>query len=152
MDKKECSLINSVVKNCDRASDGNLKIEAREKIIKSLKKYLENTGRANISEISAMLGLSRQTTKNLIDEILIEWHQEIEDQTLVQSKWVESILRDIDQDTRIFGKEEIAMINLKSSMLSKLNALQKLALKNESFKIYIVKRDETKELGSPNPL
>jgi len=69
MAKKECSLINSAIKDCDRTSDGNLKMEAKEKIIKSLKKYLENTGRANISEISDMIGLSRQTTKNLLNEI-----------------------------------------------------------------------------------
>ncbi|GMX58521.1 MAG: hypothetical protein MCSN_1750 [Candidatus Microsyncoccus archaeolyticus] len=153
MTNKYISLINSAAKISDRTSDGNLIPEARERILKSVKEYLENTGRANISEMSHMLGLSRQTTKNIVDEILDEWKEGIQSQTLIQSKWIESTLKEMDQSSRLFSKEKIAMINLKSSLLTKLNALQKLALKEESYgvNIYLVKRNELKELPDAKP-
>jgi hypothetical protein len=143
MEEKSISPLSSINKELDKLGDGNIKPEARERILITLREYLENTGRANISEISKMLNLSRQTTKNLINEILAEWHEEIEDQALVQSKWIESTLRDIDQNTKPFGNKKIKMINLKSSLLSKLNALQKLAIKEESYgvNIYLVKKE-----------
>lgn len=153
MNKKDTSLINSLIKNCDRTDDGNIKPEARERVLVSLKKYLEHTGRANISEIAEMLGLSRQTTKNLIDEILTDWIPKIQDQSLLQSKWMESVLKDLDQNPETFNKDKIAVVNLKSSLLSKLNALQKLALKQDSYgiKLYMIKQVTPKELPSPKP-
>ncbi len=153
MNKKDISLINSLVKNCDRTSDGNLKPEARGRILKSVKEYLENAGRANISEIAGMLRLSRQTTRSLIDEILLEWRPEIQDQSLLQSKWIESVLKDMDQNPKTFNKDKIAIINLKSSLLNKLNALQRLSLKQDSYgiKLYMIKQTTPKELPYPKP-
>jgi hypothetical protein len=152
MTKKHISLTISPIKNCDRTNDGNLKPEAKEKTERFLKEYLENTGRANISEISEILGLSRQTTKNLINEILAEWHEEIEDQTIVQAKWIESTLREIDCDPDAFNKERIAVVNLKSSLLNKLNALQKFALKEDkNVSIFIIKNNQTKKLSDDKP-
>ncbi len=148
--RKIISLSNSVVKDCERTGDGNLKPEARERIINVLKEYLSNAGHANICEISLDLGLSRQTVKNLIGEILIDWHQEIQEESLVQSKWMESVLKDIDQNPMSFSKEKIAVVNLKSSLLGKLNALQKLALKKENSyqMIYVIKKNEIKQCES----
>ncbi|MEN6511778.1 MAG: hypothetical protein ABFD00_08100 [Chloroherpetonaceae bacterium] len=142
--KKPISLSNSVVNISERTGDGNIKPEARERIINVLKNYLSNAGHANICEISLNLGLSRQTVKNLIDEILIDWHQEIQEESIVQSKWMESVLKDIDQNPTSFSKEKIAIVNLKSSLLGKLNALQKLALKKENSyqMICLVKKNE----------
>jgi len=141
--RKLITLSNSVVKNGERTGDGNIKPEARERIINVLKEYLSNAGHANISEISLNLGLSRQTVKNLIDEILIDWHQEIQEGSLVQSKWIESVLKEIDLNPCSFSKQEIAVVNLKASLLSKLNALQKLALKKESFyQMIVIKKEE----------
>lgn len=152
MTKKQNSLSISPVKNSDRASDGNLKPVAREDIIKSLKEYLENTGRANISEISQMIGLSRETTKNLINEILAVWYEEIQDQTLVHSKWIESVLRNVDQNPDTLSKEKIAVVKLKSSLLSKFNALQKFALKEDkNISIFIVKNSQRNESSADRP-
>jgi len=153
MTKNKLSLIKSVVKNDDRTIDGNLKPEARERILKSVKEYLEHTGRANISEMSQMLGLSRQTTKSLVDEVLVEWSQDIQDQTLVQTKWIESTLKDIDQHPETFCKEKIAVVNLKSSLFSKLNALQKLAIKEDSYRLIIcqINKNAPKELPDAKP-
>lgn len=152
MTKKQNSLSISPIKNSDRSGDGNIKPETRESIKISLKEYLESTGRANISEISEVMGLSRQTTKNLINEILAEWHEEMEDQTLVQSKWIESTLREIDCDPDSFNKDKIAVVNLKSSLLNKLNALQRLALKEDkNISIFIVKNSQSKELPDGRP-
>lgn len=148
--KKLISLSNSIVKNDERTGDGNIKLEARERIVNILKEYLSNAGHANISEIALNLGLSRQTVKNLIDEILIDWHQEIQEESIVQSKWMESILKDIDQNPASFSKEKIMVVNLKASLLGKLNALQKLALKKESSyqMIYMIKKSEIKQCES----
>mgnify|MGYP000898247461 CR=1 FL=1 len=148
--KKIISLNNSIVKVCERTGDGNIKPEARERIVNVLKEYLINAGHANISEISLNLGLSRQTVKNIIDEILIDWHQEIQEESLMQSKWMESVLKDIDQNPASFSKEKIAVVNLKASLLGKLNALQKLALKKESSyqMIYMIKKSEVKQCES----
>jgi hypothetical protein len=153
MNKKRISLNNSLVKKDDRTSDGNLLPETRERILKSIKEHLEYAGRANISEIARMVGLSRQTTKNLINEILAEWHQDIQDQTLVQARWVEFILKDIDENPETFDKDKIAVVNLKSSLLNKLNALQKLALKENSttVSLYLIKKEAPKELPDSKP-
>jgi|WetSurMetagenome_2_1015567.scaffolds.fasta_scaffold91642_2 hypothetical protein len=152
MTKKHISLLNSVDKNCDKLSDGNIKPEVRERILITLREYLEDTGRANISEISKMLKLSRHTTKNLISEILAEWHEEIQDQTLIHSKWIESVLRDIDQNPDTLSKEKITVVKLKSFLLSKFNALQKFALKEDkNISIFIVKNDQSKKLPDDKP-
>jgi len=153
MTKNKISLIKSVVKIDDRTIDGNLKSEARERILKSVKEYLEHTGRANISEMSQMLGLSRQTTKNLVDEIMAEWSQDIQDQTVVQTKWIESTLKDIDQHPETFDKDKIAVVNLKSSLFSKLNALQKLAIKEDPYRLIIcqINKNTPKELPDAKP-
>lgn len=152
MTKKQISPSISPVKKYNRASDGNLKPEARECIIKSLKEYLENTGRASISEISQMIGLSRETTKNLINEILAEWHEEIQDQTLIHSKWIESTLKEVDCDPGSFSAKRIAVIKLKSSLLNKLNALQRFALKEDkNISIFIVKNSQRNESSTDRP-
>ena len=86
MNKNKLSLSNSIIKKADRTNDGNLTEEARQRALKFFRKYLEHTGRVNISEISRIIGLSRQTTKNLIDEILAEWRQDMQDQAPFQAK------------------------------------------------------------------
>jgi len=132
------SLIKSVIKYSDRTPDGNIKPEARERVLQIMKDYLENTGRLNISELSSWLGLSRATVKKLTDEILDEWQGEGQNQITVQEKWLQSILKDIDNNPDTFDKDKIAIIRLKSMLLDKTSALQKLLLKRNLSNINMV--------------
>lgn len=155
MSRKHISLSNSLVKNSDKTSDGNLRPEARQRILTSIKEHLQCAGRANISEMARMLDLSRPTVKSLVDEVLLDWGQDIQDQNqiLFQAKWMESVIRDIDQNPDAFDKEKIAVVNLKASLFSKLNVLQKLALKKDlhQFNLYLIKQASPKELPNEKP-
>ena len=153
MSKKHISHNSSLIKTDDRANDGNLLPEARERILESIKEHLEYAGRANISEIARLVGLSRQTTKNLINQVVAEWQDDIQDQSLIQAKWVESILDDLDENPETFDEKKIFMIQLKSNLLGKMSALQKLALKDYSpaINLYLIKKGPPKELPKSKP-
>ncbi len=148
MEKDKISLIKSVIKSCDRTPDGNIKPEARERVLQTMKEYLQHAGRLNISELSAWLGLSRQTVKNLTNEILDWWREEGQNQFLVQSKWLESVLRDMDNNPGTFDKDKIAITKLKAMLFDKTNALQKLLLKESlsNISLVFVKTDKPREL------
>ena len=140
----------SIIKNKDRTGDGNLLPEVRKKTIKELKRYLQQMGYVNISEISSMINLSRQTTKKLINEITEDWRVDNENQIIVQKKWYEHILNDINQNPETFGKEERANINLQSKIMDKINSLQKLSQKESTSKhriinVYLTKQDAQKK-------
>ncbi len=156
MTKKDLSLTISSVKDCDRTGDGNIKAEAKQRILKSIAYHLKNNGRANISEMAVALGLTRQTTKNFVGEILEEWHQEQKEsqncQILIQSKWLENIIDDISQNPETYDKGKIAVVNLKSALFGKLNALQKLDQKIGATEInfYVTKNSNIKELPIQN--
>ncbi len=142
----------SVIKNKDRASDGNLLPEVREKTIKELRKYLQRIGYINISEISSMINLSRQTTKKLVNEILDDWRKDEEDQIIVQKKWYESIIQDIENDPEIFNEDYINIIKLKSAILGKINSLQKLSqkemvLNHKIINLYLTRQETQKKLS-----
>lgn len=118
----------SLVKTEERTPDGNLLPETRERVYRSIQKYLCQAGYLNVTEISARLGLSRQTTKKFVDEILSKWRAEQENQTIIQLKWNQEIIKDIDKNPETFSKEKIARIKLKSSLLSRVNTLMKTLL------------------------
>lgn len=128
----------SVIKIEDRTGDGNLLPEVREKTIKELRKYLQRIGYVNISEISSMINLSRQTTKKLVDEILDDWQEGEENQIIVQKKWYESTIKDIDNNPEMFSKKYTDLIKLKSMMLGKINSLQKVSQKETASKHRII--------------
>ena len=153
MNKKHISHSNSLIKKDDRTNDGNLRPEARERILESIKDYLKYAGRANISEIARFIGLSRQTTKKLVDEVLAEWQEDVQDQSLVQAKWVETVLDDLDENPGTFSKKKIFMIQLKAGLLGKMSALQKLALKEYSptINLYLIKKQLPDEIPKPKP-
>lgn len=140
----------SVIENEDRTGDGNLLPEVRKKIIKELQIYLQNAGYINISEIAGMTNLSRQTIKKLVNEIMEVWRVDNENQIIVQKKWYEHILNDINQNPETFGKEERANINLQSKIMDKINSLQKLSQKESTSKhriinVYLTKQDAQKK-------
>jgi len=148
MNKKSISLTNSVVKNEDRANDGNLLPITRERVLKSIKKHIQCTGRLNISEIASLIKLSRSTVKKMTDEILMEWKNETQSQILAQVKWTESTLKDIDENPETFGKEKIQVVRLKSMLLGKINILQKLLTKDDSamVNLYLINQGDKKKL------
>jgi len=119
----------SLIKPEERTPDGNLLPDVRERVITSIQTYLRKCGYLNISEIAQKLGLSRQTTKKLTDEILAIWRMEIENQIIVQLKRHREIVRDIDEDPDSFSKEKITLIKLKSTHLNKINTLLKTLIK-----------------------
>ncbi len=115
----------SLVKTEERTSDGNLLPETQERVYHSIQKYLRQAGYLNVTEISTQLGLSRQTTKKFVDEILSKWRADQENQIIIQLKWNQEIIKDIDKNPETFSKEKIALIKLKSSLLSRVNTLMK---------------------------
>jgi len=127
MAKPESSVI-KIEKN-DRTGDGNLQPEARDKARKAVAEYVRETGRVNISELSKELGLSRPTVRILADEVLADWRGEIEDQAVVIHKWCERVAKEIDARPEDFGKDEIARVRLKLSMLDKMRAMRKVLRK-----------------------
>lgn len=144
----------SVIKNEDRTADGNLLPEVRERTINELKKYLQRIGYINISEISSMINLSRQTTKKLVDEILDDWREDEENQIIVQKKWYESVIRDIENKPEMFNEDYINIIKLKSAVLGKINSLQKLsqkemALNHKIINLYLTRQENQKKLSGP---
>jgi len=148
MNKSKNSLTKSIVKIEDRTGDGNLLPKARERVLKSIKEYLQHTGRLNVSEIASSLNLSRQTVKRLTGEILIEWQNETQSQILTQAKWIESTLKDIDENPEAFGKEKIQIVRLKSMLLGKVNVLQKLLTKEASatVNLYLINQGNKRKL------
>ncbi|MFH1171915.1 MAG: hypothetical protein V1778_05280 [bacterium] len=118
----------SLIKPEERTLDGNLLPEVRERIIQEIKTHLQQTGYLNVSEISSKLGLSRQTTRRLIDEIVRVWNDESRNQFMAQIQWYQATLRDIEAHPRSYSKEKINLIKLKSSLLSKVNSLRKVLI------------------------
>lgn len=153
MNKKHISHSNSLIKKDDRTNDGNLRPEARERTLALIKDHLRYAGRVNISKIAELVGLSRQTTKKLVNEVLAEWQEDMQDQSLVQAKWFETVLDDLDESPETFDKEKAFIVQLKAGLLSKMSALQKLALKEDSslLNLYLVKKGSAKELPKPKP-
>lgn len=140
----------SVIKNGDRTGDGNLLPEVREKIIKELQIYLQGVGYINISEIAAMINLYRQTTKKLVNKITETWKEDNENQIIVQEKWHEHILNEINKNPEMFNEEKRAIINLQSKIMGKINSLQKLlqkesASKHRTINLYLTKQDAQKK-------
>ena len=119
----------SLIKSEERTPDGNLLPETRERVCITIQNYLRQSGYLNVSEISAGIGLSRQTTKKLVDEIISKWRSELENQTIIQIKWHQEVIKDIDENPNTFSKEKIALVKLKSSFLSKVNSLVKVLIK-----------------------
>lgn len=119
----------SLIKSEERTSDGNLLPETRERVCISIQNYLRQAGYLNVSEISAGIGLSRQTTKKLIDEIISKWRSELENQIIIQIKWHQGVLKDMNENPESFSNEKIALMKLKSSFLNKVNSLIKVLIK-----------------------
>src|SRR3989339_975520 len=149
----------SVINSEDRTSDGNLLPHARERAFGFIQKHIRRTGQLNISNIASKLCVSRQTAKKLIYEVMEEWRDEIEDQTLAQMKWHEFIAEEIDKHPEKFGKDEIKIIKLKSTFLGKINSLQRLLEKNYSppkkiINVFLTKNEkqqiEKPEIESPD--
>ena len=153
MNKKHISHSNSLIKKNDRTNDGNLLPEVRERTLESIKEHLEYAGRANISYIARMFGLSRQTTKNLVNQVVVEWQDDIQDQSIFRAKWMESILDDLDENPETFDEKKVFMTQLKADLLSKMSALQKLALNDYSpaINLYLIKKQLPNELPKPKP-
>lgn len=118
----------SIVKTEDRTEDGNLRPEARERAVNVIRQYLRQTGYLNITEMSSMLGLSRQTTKKLVNEIIDAWREKTKNHVAVQIKWYQSIAKKIDENPETIGKKEMGLIKLKSNMLGRINTLMKLMI------------------------
>lgn len=119
----------SLIKAEERTADGNLLPDVRVQVVKSIQTYLRQVGYLNISEISQQLGLSRQTTKTLTDEILSRWRMEMDNQIIVQIKWHLEMIRDMSENPESFSKEKITLIKLKSTLLSKVNTYLKVLIK-----------------------
>ena len=124
-EKPQLSLITSE----ERTADGNLLPDVRERVVKSVQAYLRQVGYLNISEISQQLGLSRQTTKRLTDEILTKWRMEMENQFLVQIQWYLAMIKDMDENPGTFTQDKRALARLKSAFLTKTNVLLKIFIK-----------------------
>ena len=115
----------SLIKPDGRTPDGNLLPEVRDRVLREVRGYLKQTGYLNVSEIAMKLGLSRLTTKKLIDEILRAWNDEIRNEFITQIQWYQTVLKDIQEHPETYSKERIQLIKLQSSLLSKVNALRK---------------------------
>jgi uncharacterized protein YacL (UPF0231 family) len=119
----------SIVKPEDRTGDGNLLPEARERALNSVRSYLKRTGYLNVSDLAAKLHLSRQTTMRMAKEVIEEWREDEVDQTMIQIKWYESVLKKINRDPETFSTKEIEIVRLKSMILGKINELRRMSLK-----------------------
>ncbi|MFH1235634.1 MAG: hypothetical protein V1685_01705 [Parcubacteria group bacterium] len=118
----------SLIKPEERTPDGNLLPEARARIIHNLKTYLQQTGVLNVSELSLQLGLARQTTRRLVDEVARAWQDELRYQFMAQTKWYQEVFRDTQEHPDAFSKDKIALVKLQSSLLSKVNSLMKVLI------------------------
>ena len=118
----------SLVTSAERTPDGNLLPGARSRVLQELKTFLQHTGYLNVSEISSALGLSRQTTRRLVEEIARAWQDELRFQFMAQTKWYQEVFRDIQEHPETFSKEKIALIQLQSSLLSKVKSLMKVLI------------------------
>ncbi len=124
-EKPQLSLITSQ----ERTADGNLLPDVRERVVKSVQTYLRQVGYLNISEISQQLGISRQTTKILTDEILTKWRMEMENQVIVQIQWHLEMIKDMDEKPGSFSQDKRALVRLKSAFLTKTNLLLRVLIK-----------------------
>ncbi|MGB7957223.1 MAG: hypothetical protein WCF77_00045 [Minisyncoccia bacterium] len=117
----------SVVKiaEYDRAGDGNLTPDAREKAKSAVVEFIREAGRVNVSELARYLGISRPTTRVIVDEVLAELRAEMEDQTVVIHQWCEDIVKNIDTHPEQFDRNTIARVRLKISFLDKMRTLRK---------------------------
>lgn len=107
-----------------RAGDGNLMPETRKRLIKQIADHIRRRGNVNISEIACTFGISRPTTRTLVQSLLREWNGETFIQTFAQIKWIEAMLDDIDTREGPLDKNEIATARLKLALLGRLHALQ----------------------------
>ena len=73
--------------------------------------------------------MSRQTTKKLTGQVVEEWRENEIDQSVILIKWLEWVAKDIDCNPESFDKEKITLINLKLTILGKINSLRKMSLK-----------------------
>jgi hypothetical protein len=69
--------------------------------------------------------------RNLADEVLAEWRNEIEGQTVVLHQWCENLAKEIDAHPEEFDKDAIARVRLKLSLFDKMRTLRK-ALRKEN--------------------
>lgn len=118
----------SLIKSSERAPDGNLLPETRAYVIQSIRNHLQKVGYLNISDISSKLGLSRQTTKKLVDEIVGTWREESKNQIMLQMKYYHSVLNDIDENPETFNEDKIEIIKLRSTIFGKINSLMKIMI------------------------
>ncbi|MFH0952645.1 MAG: hypothetical protein V1838_05740 [Patescibacteria group bacterium] len=118
----------SLIKSEERTPDGNLLPEVRERILREIKIHLQQTGYLNVSEISSKIGLSRHTTRKLVEEIAQAWRDELQNQFMVQVKWYQGVFKDIRERPETFSKEKFQLIQLQSSLLSKVNSLMKVLI------------------------
>lgn len=121
----------SLIKSEDRTADGNLLPEARDRVLEAIRKHLKQTGYVNVSELALKLGLSRPTTKNLVDQILRAWDDEMRNQGIAQFQNTQAIIEDLNENPKTFTKEKIARIKLK---------LQLLTTNRNLMKIFIIKK------------
>lgn len=119
----------SLIKPEERAPDGNLLPGVRERVIQSMQTYLRQVGYLNVSEMAQQLGLSRQSTKKLTDEIIAQWRTEIENQVIVQVKWHLEMIKDMSENPETFSENKRALVRLKSAFLNKINTLMKILIK-----------------------
>lgn len=118
----------SLIKSEERTSDGNLRPEVRERVLRGIKTHLQQTGFLNVSEIASKLGLSRLTTRQLIDEIMRVWNDELRNQFMSQIKWHQGVIKDLEEHPESFSKDKIQLVKLQSSFLSKVNSLRKILI------------------------
>lgn len=127
MRNRNLSLIK--IEEKDRTKDGNLLPEVRSRTLKEIQWYLSCTGYLNVSVLADQLGLSRQTTRVLVDEVLDEIREVSERQILAQIPWYHSALEELEEmyiNPEEFSEEKIEVIKVKAVILGRLNAVQKL--------------------------
>jgi len=129
MGKRKQNQAISIIKPEDRAGDGNLLPETRQKALETIKKIIKHSGHVNISALAAQLGLSRQTTKKLVGEVMAELKEDIIDQSIAFRAWLESVVEDIDSQPGLYG-EPIEEISLKMKMLKQINSIDKQSEKS----------------------
>lgn len=126
-------LLNSPIKitPTERIGDGNLTPEARRKIIESIHQYISRRGSVSISDLSNQLGLSRQTVRILVNEILDKLRDAEETQILAQIQWHKGVVEKLSKTPEAFTKDQIRILQFHSSMLGKITSLQKALRKNK---------------------
>lgn len=110
----------------ERTKDGNLTQEGKKRALDEIRKYISNYGYMNVSELSGLLGLSRQTTRTLVNEVLDELREEEGPQLLAQIKWHQDVAATLGQDPEAFTEKQIKVLKFQSAMLGKITLLQRL--------------------------